>query len=440
MRDSKRNQKATTIGGLIQKANTVASLLYRTIHHGFALLFSIFARSDLGLVNSVGGVQPTVYVIIPTHKPRKITVQLVRDLIRWNPGITVCVVDDCTPAEYEEKHHIFRSIRRLSSTIEYLRTSTNQLKAGAINYAVRTLVEKGGTLPQVIVTLDDDVVINEHTIATLARLLFADERVGAACTQCRVLNKNKNIITRLQGLEYLGFNAVRIADESFFMGPLVMHGMLTGFRTSALLDVGLFAERHLIEDYEMTSRLKNAGYRVRMSPESLAWTEVPETLGQLWRQRARWINGGISILGVRKYWRVIPQDIIGHGLFLGTVILVSLLVFFGGGSSGEHTVCASLIIVMSLCQAIGFYVFQVWYMRYYAERDSVDWILRLTLIPEFVYANILTLVLMGAYLFHVFEHITKLLPAGNRMIRATIASLRAGFASIGYTKGWGTKG
>lgn len=403
------------------------------------LFFSIFARSDLLLPTQDQRLNPWVYAIIPTHKPRKITVQLVRDLIRWNPGVTVCVVDDCTPGSYEEEHHIFRSIRKLSPHVHYLRTNENRLKAGAINFAINTLVEKGEALPDVFVTLDDDVVINEHTISHLVNVLLADHRVGAACTQCRVLNKNKNILTRLQGLEYLGFNAVRTADESFFNGPLVMHGMLTAFRTRSLMDVGLFAERHLIEDYEMTARLKTAGYRVRLAHAALAWTEVPETFAQLWRQRARWISGGITILGVRKYWKAIPQDLIGHGLFLGTITLVFAIVLLGGTPDTEQSVFASVIIVLSICQAIGFYAFQVWYMRYYAERDRTDVILRLTLIPEFLYANILTVVLVGAYAFRLFEYCAKLLPAGNRISRATILSLRAVFARIGYTSGWGTK-
>jgi cellulose synthase/poly-beta-1,6-N-acetylglucosamine synthase-like glycosyltransferase len=396
--------------------------------------------SDLSLPRDNVAYNASVYAIIPTHKPRKITVQLVRDLIRWNPDVTVCVVDDCTPKEYEAQHHIFRSIRKLSPDVRYFRTQENRLKAGAINYAIAELMRDPEHLPDVIVTLDDDVVIDQRTIPELVRTLLADVRVGAACTQCRVLNKNKNMLTRLQGLEYLGFNAVRIADESFFNGPLVMHGMLSAFRTKTLIEVGLFAERHLIEDYEMTARLKTAGYRVRLSPQSLAWTEVPETFGQLWRQRARWINGGITILGVRKYWRAIPQDLIGHAMFLATVLLVGLIAFFGKAGSGEPSLAASIIIVLSICQAIVFYVFQVWYMRYYAERDPVDWILRLTLVPEFLYANVLTLVLAGAYVFRLFERTAVIFPVGNKMSRITTSWLRALFARIGFTSGWGTKG
>lgn len=411
--------------------------LLRTSRGVFAYMFG---KSDL-LLPRHGDYDHTVwvYAIIPTHKPGKITVQLVRDLIRWNPGITVCVVDDCTPGEYEAQHHIFRSIRKLSEQVHYLRTEENRLKAGAMNYAINTVIAKGDVLPDVIITLDDDVVINENTIKNLVENLLIDARLAAVCTQCRVLNKNANILTRLQGLEYLGFNAVRTADESFFNGPLVMHGMLTAFRTHALMKVGLFAERHLIEDYEMTTRLKVAGYRVRLATNALAWTEVPETFKQLWRQRARWVNGGVAILGVRKYWKAIPQDIIGHALFLATVLLVAAIVLMGGTHSTEQPIVAYIIIYLSLCQAIGFFIFQVWYMRYYAERDRVDWILRLAVIPEFIYANVLTLILLGAYLFHIFEKLATLFPSGNRISRATTMLLRAWFARIGYTSGWGTK-
>ena len=86
-------------------------------------------------------------------------------------------------------------------------------------------------MPDVILTLDDDVVISPTTVQNLVAELMSGTNLGAVCSQCAVLNKNKNILTRLQGLEYLGFNATRLADEGFYGGPVGFYRTLPPLST-----------------------------------------------------------------------------------------------------------------------------------------------------------------------------------------------------------------
>lgn len=378
----------------------------------------------------------STYAIVPTHKPSETTIRLVNDLLSWNKRLNVFVVDDCTPESYEKEHRVFERIRAISKRVKVLRTPDNKLKAGAINYALNNINANGLRPPDVIVTLDDDVYIDKNTIQNMVHELMSYEQVGAICSQCRASNKNVNLLTRLQGLEYLGFNAIRLADQGFFRGPLVMHGMLTAFKTKALFSVGGFAERHLIEDYEITARIKKAGWHVKMSPSSYAWTEVPETIGQLWKQRARWTYGGITIITHKRYWKFITQDIVGHGTFLLTFIIIFASLVFTGKDSVPHWMFYS-IVTLSIVQALMWYAFQLWYMKFYAEKDFSDWLIRLTLICEFIYANALTLVLIVAYFYHIFNKFFEILP--DRLQEKIIAPVNQGFAKIGFTRGWGTK-
>src|SRR3989344_5478048 len=237
-----------------------------------------------------------VTAIIPTYAPSEFTLRLVQDLLRWNPRLFIYVVDDSTPQE-QDRALRFLEIVSLSCRVRLLRTPTNTLKAGALNYALRSIErERREDVPDVIITVDDDVVIDKNTVKNLVTELMSFEGLGAVCSQSRVYNKNKNLLTRLQGLEYVGFNAVRLADEGFLQGPLVMHGMLTASRAAALREVGGVAEGHLIEDYEVTTRLKVRGWSVKSAQHSLAWTIVPERLSQFWRQRTRWSYGGVTVL------------------------------------------------------------------------------------------------------------------------------------------------
>ncbi len=380
-----------------------------------------------------------VCAIIPTYKPGVLTARLVADLVRWNPSLEVYVVDDCTPREYKDSAHIFEDIASLPR-VTLLRTPANALKAGALNYALERIGKDQAYSPDVILTLDDDVVIEPMTIRYLVTELLSYDHLGAVCSQCRVFNKNKNVLTRLQGLEYVGFNAIRLADEGFFRGPLVMHGMLTAFRASALRQVGLFSERHLIEDYEMTTRLKTSGWSVKLAVNAPASTAVPETLSAFWRQRTRWKYGGVMVVVKSTDPFAVLQDLIGHGLFFATLLLVAGLLLLNKGSGHVAPLIAQVIIVLSLVQLGVWYLFQLWLMKFYKEKDLWDWLLRATLVPEFLYSYLMTLALLGAYLFFCFNVLTRTLgmksrSSGRRLLKIGTLAFRA----CGYTEGWGTR-
>lgn len=371
--------------------------------------------------------EPSVSAIIPTFKPGVMAFRLVEDLVRFNPTVSVVVVDDSTPLAHES-HVIFARISALPRTT-LLRTTHNTLKAGALNVGLRHLLAQIHP-PAVILTLDDDVVVASHTIRIMVRALLADKRLGAVCSRVAVANKNKNLITRLQGLEYLGYNAIRLADQGFFMGPLVMPGMLTAFRTRALRQVGLFAEGHLIEDYEITARLKSQGWEVRAALDAPAWTSVPETLSQLWRQRTRWSLGGVRVvLGVKPIAAI--QDVMGHGVFIATLATIVLLLVVDSG--GVPSLLVHAIVALSLGQLLLWYGFQLWLMRFYTERDGKDWVLRITVLPELIYSNIMTIALIGSYLFLLSSLVARVLPA--RVAHGVGYVFRA----VGYGAQWGTR-
>lgn len=342
-----------------------------------------------------------ISVIVPTYAPKEVTLRLVEDLLKWNPGITLYVIDDCTPETREGSFALFRKMAALSPQVTLLRTPSNKLKAGALNFALEHM-EKNGDMSDVILTVDDDVVIAPETVRNVVTELMSYPTLGAVCSQCRVFNKNKNILTRLQGLEYVGFNAIRLADEGFLRGPLVMHGMLTAFRTVALRQARRFAEGHLIEDYEMTTRLKSGGWSVKSAANAPAWTVVPETPRAFWRQRTRWSYGGMTVVAASRHPSSIFQDLIGHTLFLATLAMVLILLLSDSSGYVPSTV-AQWIVALSLLQLGIWFAFQVWLMRFYKEKDIFDWVLRLSLIPELLYGTIMTIALIGSYVFLFFN-------------------------------------
>lgn len=384
-----------------------------------------------------------IAAIIPSFKPGKLSVRLVEDLIRWNEKLIVCVVDDSTPEEHEREHRIFEKIRTISDRVIVIRTPENKLKAGAINQGIFYFLEsQKDDIPDLVITLDDDVVISKTTIKNLVANLLEDDRLGAVCSQCSVINKSENILTRLQGLEYFGFNAARVADEGLLYGPLVMHGMLAAFRIQALKDAGFFAEKHLIEDYEVTANIKKKGkWHVRLAPDAYAWTLVPNTFSELWRQRTRWNVGGLFVISGIRCWQTVFQDIIGHLLFLSTFLLIILSLVFYGIPGAVSQKIIWFIIVFSISQSFIWYLFQAWYLKLYKEGDWKDRFIRLSLIPEFIYANLLSVILIGSYAFFLFHVTSSWLErkTNSKLVVKAKRFIELGFAKIGYTRSWGTR-
>ncbi len=382
-------------------------------------------------------------IIIPSHNPSPLTLTLLCQILDWNPGIHIYLVDDSTPIECQEGLRIFDTALKLFPQVMVIRTSSNKLKAGAINYGLNRLARCDTPLPDIIFTCDDDIWITPGTLTGMTRALMADDRLGAVCSQSWVTNKNQNLLTRLQALEYFGFNAARLTDEGFYQGPLVMHGMLTAFRTQALLGAGGFNEQSLIEDYEITTRLKEQGWHVRMARNALAWTTVPTKFSQLWKQRVRWTYGGLTVLAKCRHWPSIIQDVFGHVLFFGTLAAIAIFFLFPFSINGFHgswpRLLGRIIILLSLAQFMISYLFQVWILRYYHEKDKWDWFLRLSILPEFIYANILSLVLIGSYVFFTFNALSRRLSVSATGLGIFIRLVRSGFKKIGFTETWGTR-
>jgi cellulose synthase/poly-beta-1,6-N-acetylglucosamine synthase-like glycosyltransferase len=101
----------------------------------------------------------------------------------------------------------------------------------------------------------------------------------------------------MQILEYLRtFLASRPAWSKMEALPLVS-GAFGIWKRSAVIAVGGFSSGHMGEDMDLTMRLhrhhidNGIPYRIVYEPSAVIWTEVPDSLRVLKRQRIRWHRG-----------------------------------------------------------------------------------------------------------------------------------------------------
>ncbi len=256
-----------------------------------------------------GNFRPAVTALIPAYNERTVIAQTVESLLRSDePPDEILVIDDGSTdgtadfaeAEFEDE-----------PTVRVLR-QTNAGKSSALNLGI---AEATG---DVLVCADADTQFAPDAVGKLVRH-FADPRVGAVAGNVKVGNR-VNVLTRWQSLEYITSQNLDRLAYSLGDAITVVPGAVGAWRRRAVLDADGYLTDTLAEDMDLTWRLHRAGWRVRTEQNAVAYTEAPETLGPLLKQRFRWTFGTLQCL-----WK--HRGAVGHCGWFGGAVLPSIWLF-----------------------------------------------------------------------------------------------------------------
>jgi poly-beta-1,6-N-acetyl-D-glucosamine synthase len=135
---------------------------------------------------------------------------------------------------------------------------------------------------------------------------FRDPRVGAVAGNVKVVNRG-TMWTALQALEYIeGLNLARRA-QGFLRVVNIIPGPIGVFRREALTAVGGYDTDTFAEDADLTLKILTAGWHITYEDRAIAWTEAPERLHDLIKQRYRWTRGILQSLRKRSAWLGSPR-------------------------------------------------------------------------------------------------------------------------------------
>lgn len=270
------------------------------LHQGMMIFFFIFGavvvlRYVVLLIAAIrekykakpvleNGWWPMVSIIVPAYNEENLIQYTLSSLAVLDyPNYEVIVIDDgsddgtvCVANKYVARHPEvpFKII-----------SQSNSGKSWALN--VGMLHAQG----ELVLCVDSDSRVDWQALKS-AIVHFADPKVGAVGGYVSIVNAS-NIITRMQQLEYIiGLNFVRRC-LSLFSIVSVVPGPVGLFRTEAVRQVGGYntAPDCFAEDADLTVRLLINGWRVKGETNMVAYTEAPETLFSLLRQRYRWKRG-----------------------------------------------------------------------------------------------------------------------------------------------------
>lgn len=142
---------------------------------------------------------------------------------------------------------------------------------------------------------DGDSLYRPDALEQLAQSFVEDARTVGCGAALQVLNaKPHSMLVRFQEVEYLRSAFISRFALAPFNGIMCISGACALWKKSVLLGAGGYATNMVWEDAEMTVRVHHflraskTPYRIAFVPAGVCVTRVPETLGDLRRQRISW--------------------------------------------------------------------------------------------------------------------------------------------------------
>ncbi len=157
---------------------------------------------------------------------------------------------------------------------------------------------------------DADSVLDPHSLEHVVRPFLEDPRTVACGGTVRIINGctvrggviekvglPRNPLALVQVVEYLrAFLGGRLG-WSAVNGLLIVSGAFGVFHRDTVVEAGGFRADVIGEDMELIVRLhrqlsaSGSRYRITFVPDPVCWTDAPEDLGTLGKQRKRWQRG-----------------------------------------------------------------------------------------------------------------------------------------------------
>jgi cellulose synthase/poly-beta-1,6-N-acetylglucosamine synthase-like glycosyltransferase len=226
--------------------------------------------------------------------------------------------------------------------------------------------------------------------------LNSNSNLAAVCSKagilpCQEKKLFKRFLHELQRLEYSEFDAQRVET---FGNIKVVHGMAALHRWTALKEVGGFDEDNLVEDYELTIKYKEAGYNVTAELSMRAWTELPLSLREWWKQRLRWNRGGLDTLKDHGWNKVTRRYILQH--YWMNIFMAFQWVFFTAFVTmlvQREFLMHGLVLILTAVSTLA----SLYRLKYLEKISFIDVIFRISLIPELFYGLLISINLYHSY-------------------------------------------
>lgn len=313
-----------------------------------------------------------ISVIVPAYNEELTITETIKSLLNLDYKIyEIIVVNDGskdntldTVINTFNLHAVKRPIRRQLQCQDVITVYENH----AGNKVPITLINKvnGGKADSInmginaskypyFVCMDADSILQEDSLTKIAIPVLENQNVVAVGSMIRISNDSvfengklvqsrlpKKLIPALQVLEYeRSFLASRILLDKF-NANLIISGAFGLFKKDAVISVGGYKVSSMGEDMELIVKLHSyyrsnkLPYQIKYAYDAVCWTQAPERLRDLIKQRKRWHIGLLQSLTQHKslftsgsYWYYLIYELLSPFIELTGMAVTLLATAFG---------------------------------------------------------------------------------------------------------------
>jgi cellulose synthase/poly-beta-1,6-N-acetylglucosamine synthase-like glycosyltransferase len=227
---------------------------------------------------------PSVTIIVPCWNEEKTILRTVNSLLHINypqDKLNIFLIDDGSTDNTWEVIKTFQNYPNIKTFHK-----ENGGKHTALNLGLDNLKT------DFIGCLDADSVAHKESIVRIMSYFEKDKKTMAVAPSIIVTNA-KTIIQKAQMAEY--YMAVYVKKMLGFLGAIhVTPGPLTIFRREVFDNLGNYHHAHNTEDMEIAYRMQKNHYKIEQCNDAYVYTNTPQTVLKLYKQRLRWIYGFIN--------------------------------------------------------------------------------------------------------------------------------------------------
>lgn len=167
----------------------------------------------------------------------------------------------------------------------------------------------------IVSTVDADTIVHPTALRRIVTRLAQTTDCVAVAGSLLAGNDDESLIARMQGWEYRLSIAALKRQQAMFGATLVAQGAFSVYATRPVLEAGGWPDA-IGEDILVTWRLIDAGGLVINEPTAFAYTDVPTTARDLYRQRRRWARGMFEGLAEHGGSLVSSRRLVSHNVLV----------------------------------------------------------------------------------------------------------------------------
>jgi cellulose synthase/poly-beta-1,6-N-acetylglucosamine synthase-like glycosyltransferase len=323
---------------------------------------------------------PLVVAIIPAWNEAEFIADTIDGLRRQTrpPDMIIVVANNCT----DDTAAVARAVG-----VDVIDMPVNPgRKGGALNYGIETVLASLADDDRVFVQ-DADTVCVPRWLELACAVMDADPRAVVsgryACRNARGLlgmAQRTEFARECRMIDRRGDRSHILVGTSTLLPAGLLREVIAARRAGRLPAGYVYVPQSQTEDFELTLAAKTLGWRT-VSPRGCdAITDVMPTVGKLWHQRIRWMQGGVEDL--RRYgWTRVT---IGFHIRRAWILfgLASMLLFYGTLAA---TYAVAGTVAVSLPWAVLTLVFVIDRVTGVRAQGWASMLFAALLVPEILY-------------------------------------------------------